>query len=181
MESALAWIGELVNWFGQFIPRFQIVPPTHAAIRYNSRTRHTQSLADGWHWFWPVLHHFHFYPVKRQTIDLRPQKLTTKDNITVIAGSLITYEIVDIEAILAHTWDAEETTRDAALRAASRVVPALEWEELKEEQRKGTIDTKLKHQAQKALEPYGVKVLEMSLTDLAKTKVYALVQSTNTL
>lgn len=179
MGEALAWIGELVQWFARFIPRFEIIPPTHAAIRYNSRTDEVTALKSGWHWYWPVLHDFQRYPVKRQTIDLRPQKLTTKDDKVILVGALIAYEIKDIKAILAETWDAEETTRDSALRATTRVVLGLAWDELKEEARKGTLDTKLRREAQKALEPYGVSVLEMSLTDLTPTRVYALVQSTN--
>jgi regulator of protease activity HflC (stomatin/prohibitin superfamily) len=179
MEAALSWIGTVVEWFGQFIPRFTIVPPTHGAIRYNSRSRVTTALTDGWHFYWPALHYFQSYPVKNQTADLRPQKLTTKDDKTVLVGALVSYEIIDVEAILAHTWDAEDTTRDRALRAVTRVVLSHTWEELKQEARRGTLDTKLKHQAQKALDSYGVKVTEMSLTDLTLTRVFSLVQSTN--
>jgi regulator of protease activity HflC (stomatin/prohibitin superfamily) len=180
MDSALAWIGQIAEWIGRWIPRLEIVSVTHAAVKFR-RGNEVTSLPAGLHVYWPLITEFRTYPIARQTVDLRPQKLTTKDDRTVLVGALIAYIITDIEKILAHTWDPEETLRDAALRAVTRVVLGFTWEELKQEARKGTLDTKLRKEAQKALLPYGVEVQEMSLTDLAATKVYSLVQSSNSI
>lgn len=178
IESAFGWIGQLVGWIGAWIPRLEIVPTTHGAVKFR-RGDEVVALGPGLHFWWPLITEFRKYPTAIQTVDLRPQKLTTKDDQTVLVGALIAYTITDIAAGLAHTWDLEETLRDGALRAVTRVVLGLTWEELKQEARKGTLDTKLRREAQKALTQYGAEVSEMSLTDITRTKVYSLVQSTN--
>jgi regulator of protease activity HflC (stomatin/prohibitin superfamily) len=178
MESAFAWIGWIMEWFGQFIPRIVIVPTTHAAIKFR-RGDEVIPLSAGLHFYWPLITVFKQYPIAMQSMDLRPQKLTTADDRAVLVGAMISYRIVDIEKALAHTWDPDSTIADAALRVATRVVLGLHWAELKNKAQKRTLDTMLKNEAQRVLEKYGVEVIEMTLTDLALTKVYSLVQSTN--
>lgn len=167
-----------MEWFGQFVPRIVIVPTTHAAIKWR-RGDEVHALSAGLHVYWPLVTIFKQYPIAMQSMDLRPQKLTTGDNKTVLVGAMISYRITDIEKVLAHTWDADATIADAALRVATRIVLSLHWEELKNKAKKRTLDTMLKNEAQRVLERYGVEVIEMTLTDLALTKVYSLVQSTN--
>jgi hypothetical protein len=50
-------------------------------------------------------------------------------------------------------------------------------DDLHAEQRRGTLDTKLKNAAKKQLEDYGVRVMKVQLTDLAESRVLRLVQS----
>ena len=49
-----------------------------------------------------------------------------------------------------------------------------------EQQRTGELDRKLKAEARKELERYGVRVLKMTLTDLAPVRVLKIVQATTT-
>jgi hypothetical protein len=55
----------------------------------------------------------------------------------------------------------------------------MTMEQLKIEQRRGTLDTKLKNTTQKALNDYGVNVIKVMLTDLAPARVLKLMQSTS--
>lgn len=176
MDSALAWIGQIAAWIGQFIPRWQIVDTTRGAVKFVRGSR-VVKLGPGLHWFWPVLTDFHVYPTARQAVDLRAQTFVTEDDKTIVVGGLIVYEIEDIEKILAHTYDPEETIRDITLSAIHDVCCQMSWDELKREQRRGTLDTKLRRESQKGLIDYGVKVLKTTLTDLAPCRVLKLVQS----
>lgn len=178
MESALGWLGAIMDWIGQFIPRIEILPTTDGAVKFVRGSR-VVPIGAGLHVYWPLTTKFIRLAVATQTLDLRPQKLTTADDKTVIVGGLISYEIEDIKKALADTWNVDATIKDASLRAVTRTVLSLSWDELKSKARKGTLDTILRNEARKALEPYGVRVLEMSLTDLATTRVYSLVQATN--
>lgn len=178
MESAFAWIGAVMEWVGAWIPRIVIIPTTHAAIKFR-RGDEVIPLKAGLHVYWPLVTLLKQYPIAMQSMDLRPQKLTTGDDKSVLVGAMISYRIANIEKALAHTWDPDSTIADAALRVATRVVLSLHWGELKNKAQKRTLDTMLKNEAQRVLERYGVEVIEMTLTDLALTKVYSLVQSTN--
>lgn len=178
MENAFAWLGAIMEWLGAFVPRVEILPTTDGAVKF-VRGSKVVPLKPGLHVYWPFTTKFIKLPVVAQTLDLRPQKLTTKDDRTVIVGGLISYEIEDIRKALAETWNVDATIKDAVLRAVTRTVLGLTWDELKEKARKGTLDTVLRNEAKRVLEDYGVRVLEMSLTDLATTKVYSLVQATN--
>lgn len=181
MESALGWVGAIVEWFGQLIPRWTIIGPTHGAIKYDSWKRKVYALAHGWHTYWPVRSAIHSHAIAQQSLDLRPQVVTTRDDKTVLIGLLITYEIDDIERVLAHTWDADETVKDSALSAAARVCLALTWEELKTAAQTGKLDIRLRSAARRVLTEYGVKVIKTTITDLAQTRVYKIVTSGNTI
>lgn len=176
IESALGWVGQLAEWFGRFIPRWEIVDTVHGAIKFVRGSR-VVSLGPGIHWFWPLTTDFHVYPIARQAVDLRAQTFVTTDDRVVVVGGLIVYEIDDIEKILAHTYDPEETVRDITLSAIHDVCCRFSWEDLKGEQRRGTLDTKLRREAQRGLEGYGVRVLKTTLTDFAPCRVLKLIQS----
>lgn len=176
MESALGWIAQIVQWIGQFIPRWVIIHTTHGGVKFVYGHR-VIPLAAGFHFYWPLTTDIVVYPVARQAVDLRSQTLTTADGRTIVAGGLIVYEIDDIEKILAHTFDPDDTIKDIALSAVHDVCAGKTWEELQTEVRSGRLDTALRSEARKFLAPYGVKLLKMTLTDLAPCRVLKLVQS----
>ena len=197
MDAALAWVGWIAEWFAKWVPKVEIVPTTHKAVKFR-RGDEVIPLGPGVHVYWPLITEFRVYDFAvlglangtfevrvfasaRQAVDLRPQVLTLKDDKTVLLGALITYEIEDIEKALAHTWDIEESVKDSALSAATEVCAALTWPELKELQQTGKINIRLRASARNVLRDYGVNVIKMNLTDLALAKVYKLVQSNNTI
>lgn len=180
MDSALAWVGWIAEWLGKWIPRIEIIPTTHKGVKFR-RGNEVHALEPGLHIYWPLITEFRVYATARQAVDLRPQVLTLKDGTTVLIGALITYEIDDIEKALARTWDVEESVRDSALSAITEVCLPLSWSELKELAHSNKLNIKLRASARPVLAEYGVKVLKLTLTDLAITFVAKLVQSTNTI
>src|SRR5262245_38121833 len=95
-----------------------------------------------------------------------------------IAG-MLTYSIFDLEKLLAQTYDPDDTIKDIAAAALHEVASHKSYGELKDQQGK-RLDTALKSDASRDLEPYGVKVLKFRLTTLAPAKVIRLVQTTST-
>jgi regulator of protease activity HflC (stomatin/prohibitin superfamily) len=174
VSEAFVWLSDLIKWFGEFFPRWRIVNTTKGAVKWVWGKR-VVKLGPGWHVYWPFSTQFQMYPTARQATDLRPQVVTTADNRTVLVGGLITYEIVDIEAILARTYDPEETIADIALTAFHSVCCRKTWAELRDGQTSGMLDKEIRFVARKFLGPYGVRVLKTSLTDLAPTQVMKLV------
>lgn len=177
MEGALAWIGQIVNWIARFIPRWEIIDTTMGGVKF-VRGWKPVTIGPGIHWWWPLVTRLQLYPTARQADALPAQTLVTTDDKTIIVGGMIVYEVRDIEKLIAHTYDPQNTIRDLALSAIHDVCARLSWETLKEGQRDGTLDRRLRAETKKALQPYGVKVLKTMLTDLAPARVLKLIQST---
>jgi regulator of protease activity HflC (stomatin/prohibitin superfamily) len=178
MDAAFAWIGWIAEWFSQFFPRWVIIRTTHGGVKF-VRGHKTIPLGPGWHAFWPLTTEIIIYPTARQAVDLRTQTLMTTDGYTIVVGGLIVYEITDIEAALARTYDTDQTIKDVAMSAIHDVMVRMSWTDVKTGQEFGTLNLKLRKRVRKELKPYGVKVLKVTITDLAKTRVYKLLQTTS--
>ena len=178
MGNALAWIGQIFDWFGRFIPRWVIYDTTEGAVKF-VRGYKTTALGPGIHWYWPVTTRISEYPTAFQADRLQTQTLVTTDDKVIIVGAMISYSVTDILPLVAGTHYAQTTVKNLAMTAVHDVCCRMSWEELKGEQRKGTLDTKLRNMAQRALVKYGVKVEQLTLIDLAPTRVLKLMQSTS--
>lgn len=176
MEGALGWISAIAEWFGQFIPRWVIVPTTMGAVKFVRGSR-VVKLSAGWHLYWPLTTQMTIYPVVRQANDLRAQTIVTKDNHTAVIAGLIVYEVSDIEALVAQTFDPDDTIRDIALSAIHDACIQYTWDGLHLAAQSGALDRDLLKETRRNLERYGVRVLKMALTDLAPCRVFRLVQT----
>jgi regulator of protease activity HflC (stomatin/prohibitin superfamily) len=174
--DAFAWIGQIFEWFGKFIPRWVIINRTEGGVKY-VRGREVKVLAPGIHWYWPAITEIDTYPTARQADRLQTQTMSTTDDITIIVGGLLVYKVEDVGKLLPTTFEPSIAIKDIALTAVHDVCCEMDWATLKLEQRKGTLNTKLKNAAQKELADYGVKVIKLMLTDLAKCRVLKLSQS----
>ena len=178
MDSALAWIGKIANWIGEFIPRWIIIDTTEGVVKF-VKGKHPVALGPGIHWYWPVTTTVTMYPTAFQADRLQTQTIVTTDDKTIIVGAMISYSVVDILPLVAYTHSAQTTVKNLAMTAVHDICCRMSWEELKDEQRRGTLDTKLKNMAQRALTRYGVKIEQLTLIDLAPTRVLKLLQSTS--
>lgn len=176
MESALAWIGQIAEWVGKFIPRWFILDVREGGVKYVRGSR-VVVLGAGIHWYWPVTTTYDTYPTVRQADNLATQTIVTKDDKTIAVGGMLVYDVEEVGKLLTMTAHAIRLVQDVSLTAVHDVCCNLTWDELKDEQRRGTLDTKLKNAAQKQLKDYGVRVIKCMLTDMAPTRVLRLVQS----
>lgn len=182
MDGALAWIGQIIEWFGRFIPRLEILNPTMVAAKYCSHwwgpdRMTTVICGPGAHVYWPFMTEWDPYPIQGQVDDLRTQSITTADDVTITVAGMLVYEIDDAMKLLPRTHDPVKLIKAMTLAAIHDVCNAMSWEQLREGQRKGTLDTKLRNEAKKVLEPYGVKVIRVQLTDMARARVIKMIQA----
>lgn len=176
METAFSWVGQLAEWLGQFVPRLRIVRTTHCGIKwvYGSRLKIVE---PGLTIFWPLVTEFIEYPKVRQGAELREQTVVTTDNRTVVVGGVLVYEVGDMALLIGQTYSPDDTVKEIALTVVHDVCCQVEWSQLHERQRKGTLDTELRNEANKALKTYGVTVVKLMLTDLAPCRVLRVVQT----
>jgi regulator of protease activity HflC (stomatin/prohibitin superfamily) len=176
MDSALAWVGQIAEWIGKFFPRWVIVPVNYGGVKYVRGSR-VIACAPGIHWYWPATTIFDNYPTARQTDNLPSQTMRTVDGKVITVSGMVIYDVSDIVKLLAETHSPMMAIRDISLAAIHSVCCVMTLDELHTEQRRGTLDTKLKNAAKKQLEDYGVRVMKVQLTDLAESRVLRLVQS----
>jgi regulator of protease activity HflC (stomatin/prohibitin superfamily) len=178
MESALAWIGHIAEWLGRFIPRREILDTTQGAIKYVHGNR-PKICGPGVHFWWPWTTTWVNYPTARQTDRLETQTIESKDGKTFLVAAMITYSVTDIAALVTTTHSPTIAVRDMAMAAVHDVLCDYDWAELQNMQRKGTIKTQLRNEAQKQLKDYGIDVIKLQLNTLARCRVYKISQSTS--
>ena len=176
MDSALAWVGQIAEWLGRFVPRREILDLTSGAIKYRGGNKPVVC-GPGIHWWWPWRSTWVFYPTARQADRLQGRAIGTADGRVILVSGMRVYSVADILALVTTTHSPQTTIKDIALTAVHDVCCDLDWDQLKAEQRRGTLDTKLRNAAQKQLTDYGVKVIKLMLIDLSPCRVLKLSQT----
>jgi regulator of protease activity HflC (stomatin/prohibitin superfamily) len=177
MGAAFEWIGKLVEWLGAFIPRWVILDTTVGAVKY-VKGKPKFCAPGNIHWYWPVTTLWDIYPMARQTDRLESQTMETTDGKAFIIAGTITYQVVDLMALLTTTHNAMTNTQELAASAVHDVCCEYSWAELQDKQKRGVLKTELKNEAQKQLRDYGVQVLKLQITSMARCRVYKISQST---
>jgi regulator of protease activity HflC (stomatin/prohibitin superfamily) len=193
MDAAFGWLSALIEWFGKFFPRWILLDSTEGAVKFAGyfmpRTFRLKfkgfdgdmkvtALGPGLHWYWPASTAIVPYPTAFQTDNLPSQTMETEDGVAIAVGGMVSYTVTDVARLLTQTHSAIKLVQVMTLAAIHNVCSKMTWEQLKSENRKSTLDTKLRHAAQKSLESFGVKIEGCELTDLSRTRVYRLIQST---
>lgn len=163
MEGAFAWVSNLIHSFGMLFPRLLHVQMNLGCVLF--KRSQVVVLKPGLHLYWPIWSHPELYPIKRQTLNLRPQLLTTHDGRTITVSATVIYEICDIRKALVETYDLEETVADIAQRGIKQVVLGMEFEAIKDEQE--SLDEQLNVAVRRDLLTHGVAVREAFLSDVA--------------
>lgn len=177
LDAALGWVGDLAQWVAQWVPRWVLLDVTEQGLKVVKGGKRVEVCLPGKvHFYWPATTLWFAHPVVRQTVLLKPQTITLKDNVTVVLGGLIVVKIKDIRALLCDTFEPDEAIKDISISAVHDVCCQHTWEELVTGQRSGELDKALKLEARKELDKYGVSVLKMTLTELAKCRVYKVIR-----
>jgi regulator of protease activity HflC (stomatin/prohibitin superfamily) len=179
MEAALAWIGQLANWFGQFFPRWIILNSTEGAVKFVRGSR-AVVLYPGIHWYWPAMTEIKAWTVARQSLNLPTQTVTTKDGKTIAVGAVMVFRITNVLLLIARTYDPDTVIRSVALGVVQQLCSAAEWSELQMVNSSGELNEHLRKALQRRLaKRFGIKVLDASLSDLAPCRVIKVVQTTS--
>lgn len=194
MENAFAWIGQIADWVGQWIPRRVILDTTEGAVKYtgyllplrlrlrfggfNGRMRLTLC-EPGIHWYWPATSTWVPYPTAKQTDRLETQTMETTDRITFLVSGTLTYRVKNLAKLVPENHSPVTATIDVAMTALHDICCSMTWESLQMEQRRGTLKTKLRNAAQRDLEDIGIEVIRLKLNSLARCRVLKVSQSTS--
>jgi len=146
-------------------------------IRWRTKGDESQALplVAGWHWFVPVFQDIEVVDVTPDAIDLKVQNVTTTDDIAVALSFNVEYVIADAVQFYLGIQDLEINFEAVARMVVSRRVRGKTWAEVYEGQKE--LEDEVKATLKRRAERYGVKVLDLGITDLGRTRVFRLLQS----
>jgi len=177
MESAFGWLGQIINFFISLLPSVFICETTSEGVRfvYGSRVKlinHKNGIFwTGIHVYWPIITSVYLVPIKRQTLNLTPQYLCSRDNVTVGVSAIVVYEVEDTIKLLTDCYDHEETIQDMSLTIVRQVISDNEFEFISSSL---DIDAELTDQISKELQQFGIKTIKCSLSDFTRCRVHAM-------
>lgn len=178
MESAFAWIGEIWAFLVSLLPHLSLLRPTHGAVKFKRGGRVVE-VKPGLFWSWPICTDVVEIGVKRQTISLNTQTLTTVDGLTVSVGATIVYEVNDVIKALAHTHDVDDTIGDVAQRSVLKAICQRDFEQLREELN-GCVAAEIKRECKRDLRQFGILVKDAFLSDCAHVTAYRIIGESGT-
>ena len=177
MESAFAWLNQLIETFYRFFPHILIVRATHGGVKW-VRGKKIKPLGPGLHIYWPLTTEVEVMVTARQTLAIPDQVLATKDGKKVVVKTLVVYKIRDVvHAIGRVNWDVDTTINDLTQSAVVRVVATHTYEEIMKAIADESMTTTLTKEVRKELRPFGVHIVRSKLVDFAECKVFKLMMS----
>jgi regulator of protease activity HflC (stomatin/prohibitin superfamily) len=174
MESAFAWLNQLIQAFYQLFPRILIVRSTHGGVKW-VRGKHVKLLKPGLHVYWPLVTDVEVLVTARQTLAVPDQVMVTKDNKKVVVKTLVVYKIPDpVKAIGKMNWDVDTTVNDLTQSAVARVIATHTCEEIMAGIRDESLTKTLTKETRRELRQFGVHITRCKLVDFADCKVFKL-------
>ena len=153
--------------------QFWTVIPAYASgvvLRFGKFNR----LADpGLHWILPFyMEEVLSCNVVPETMVVGPQSLTTKDGVSVVISTVVTFSISDVKVFLLEIEGAGQVIEDSAYGIVSRQIVARTWTELTQIDLPAELTKAVRRQAKR----YGVDVLSVQLADFTRSRSYRLMQ-----
>ncbi len=167
MESAFAWLNQLVQTFYRFLPHILIVRATHGGVKWVWGKK-VKPLNPGLHVYWPLTTEVEVLVTARQTLAIPDQVMVTKDGKKVVVKTLVVYKIPDpVRAIGKLNWDCDTTINDLTQSAVVRVVATHDYDEIMAGIRDESLTKTLTKETRRELRQFGVHVTRCKLVDFA--------------
>jgi regulator of protease activity HflC (stomatin/prohibitin superfamily) len=163
MESALQWLNDLARWFARLIPHWRIVTEAQGGVAFvRGKAR---LIKPGICWWWPAWTELHVQEVVRQTLNLPPQSLMTRDGKRIAVSGIVVYEIVDPLTAFVKVHDLDDAIKDMALASIKTVFWGWTFDEMYE--KAGELDQVLCAECRTKLSGWGVKIHNIFLSDFS--------------
>ena len=135
--------------------------------------RYDRTLEPGLHWKLPLADSTITTSTVITTMALRPQTLTTRDDLSVVISAIVKYHIADVRAYLLDIWDSADVLNDVTLGAIKEIVASVEYTDLQ----KLEIEEKVLDFVRAEAEKFGVHVHKVTFSDLGKVRSIRLITS----
>lgn len=157
----------------------EIIRSTHKAVKF-VRGSKLKSVEPGLCFYWPLITELDIVAAARQTKNLPPQRLTTKDDVRVMCSGVVIFRVRDQVLAIGQSWDYEDTIRDVSMGAIASLITDMKYDTLRSEM-SGEVERRLTILCKKRLRRYGIGVSSCLITDFCKSHVIALSHDNSTL
>lgn len=179
MEAAFSWIGQIWDFLVSLIPHLGLMRATHGGVKFKRGGKVTE-IKPGLFVYYPLLTDVVSIPIKRQTLSLATQTLTTTDDYTVSVGATIIYEVNDVIKALAETWDIDDTVGDVSQKSVLAAVCGRKFDDLRKELTT-KVAQEIKASCKRDLRQFGILVKDAFLSDCAVVTAYRVIGEGNTM
>lgn len=162
----------LIQCVGWFVP-FCVIDDFEKAIvlRFG---RYHRTLEPGFHWLVPLeVERVISDNVVPRLLNLGAQSLTTQDGHQVVIGAIVTARIHDIKKSILDVENVDAAVQDSCYAEIASVVHAHTWDEMQAE----GINEELRIACRKRAFGYGVEIMRVQASDLARCKTLRLIQA----
>ena len=136
--------------------------------------RYSRTIKPGFHLLWPLaIEEVLSENVVPTTTNLSEQVLTCRDGVSIVAATMVRWSISDVRKTLLEVEDADEVLEDTCYGQTTKIIASLTWDEVIESVT--DLEEKLLSAMRRRSHKWGIKVHEVSFTDLAKAKVLRVV------
>lgn len=172
----MEWLREILDRLLSIFPRIVILTPYEAGVRFTFG-KYVSPKESGWYIFWPLVQKFVWMEVQTQIVDLRNQSIRTKDNQDIIVSGAVQYSIKDIAKAVINIQNI-----DAAIETLSLgiILEFVKTKTLEDCQNVNILKSEIRKGLRESAKGYGVKIEDIYITDLGKTRNIRLLGSSET-
>jgi regulator of protease activity HflC (stomatin/prohibitin superfamily) len=157
----------IVTFIHDFLP-FKIVDQWEAGVHLNCG-RFKKVVGPGLIWKIPFFEQIITTPVITQTVNLKPQTVTSLDEKTVVLSTIVRYHIFDVRKFLLGVMHANDVLIDTTQGIIRDIVEGTNWQDLYD------LGNLVTPEVNEQVEKWGINVEQTSFPDLAEIKTYRLI------
>ena len=171
--QAFDWINDIIRWFGHLVPVWDLLDPTDGGVKFKPGGKIVLLKPGHIYFYWLITTNVYTIETKRQIMSIS-QRLTTKDEITVLVEGVIVYEIDDVQKAIVETRDHEDTISEIGEKVTVKPIMSRTFEEVRVAiADSNKLNNEIKSGARTELASYGVKVVDGYISSFAETKVFS--------
>ena len=133
--------------------------------------RYNREITPGLNWKIPLADNAIITSTVTTTMALRPQTLTTKDDLTIVLSAIVKYHISDVRAYLLDIWDSADVINDLTLGAIREIIASVNYKDLRGRLIEEEVLKIIKDEASR----FGVDVHKVTFSDLGKVRSLRLI------
>lgn len=103
------------------------------------------------------------------TLQLQPQTLTTKDNVSIVVSAIVKYSIRDPKPYLLEIWDSTDVLNDVTLGAIKQIISDRDYEECK------NTENDVKNLVRTEVNQFGFKIHKITYSDFGRIRTLRLI------
>ncbi|WP_321471168.1 SPFH domain-containing protein [uncultured Paludibaculum sp.] len=121
----------------------------------------------GFHWVWPFsIETTLLTNVVPETMNVGPQSLTTKDGVSIVIATVVTFGVSDPKVFLLEIEGGNQVVDDSTYGVVSELVLSKTWDELRHTDVANELTKAVRRQAKR----YGVDVRSVAVSDLTRSR-----------